>query len=384
MRGLFYYRTHFDDPQNVGVVQKCRNVAAAFQTYDCRADTVFFSQNGLLLNERSWHRWPIRTPKGSLRHALLFFLFADFLLLRKLDFADYQFILIRQMPTHPSFILFLRYLRRNHPQLKIILDFPTWPYDRELGTGLQGRFLLWLDHCCRHRLQYYADLALHIGAEISIWGIPTLQVANGIQAEDFLLKAPIVTSKQSLALVFVGSVAHWHGLDRVLAGLIEYYAGKTDRVAEVSLTIIGQGEASEGLQQMAQQGGVKAYVNFVGPQDAQQIQGYYQKADLAVGSLALHRIGLTQGTPLKHREYCAAGLPFVFAGHDADFGPGFPYALQISDDDTPLNIILLLHFYQKVAQERDFQVQMQVFARQKLSWTVKVRPIIAYLRHVLR
>ena len=382
MRGLFYYRTHLDDPQNAGVVKKCRNVATAFQLYDCQADTIFFSERGLLLNEHPWARWPVRTPKGSIGHIFLFFVFADFQLLRKLHFADYQFILIRHMPTHPGFIFFLQLLKRKYPQLEIILDFPTWPYDRELGRGLQGRFLLWLDRLCRQRLQRYVNRALHIGPESDIWGMSTLQVSNGIQPEDFPLKKS-ADHKSSLMLVFAGSIAPWHGLDRVLLGLAKYYVGKKKPATKVSLTIIGQGDASETLRRMAEQYGVEAYVHFAGLQNAQQIKEYYQKADIAVGSLALHRIGLTQGTPLKHREYCAAGLPFVFAGIDADFGPDFLYAWQVPADDSPLDITALQHFFQKIANEQHFREQMQAFARSKLSWKVKISPIIAYLRSTI-
>ncbi len=354
MRGLFYYRTHFDDPQNAGVVKKCRNIANAFQLHDYQTDRVFFSQKGLLLNERIWGLWPVSTRKGSIGHMLLFFVFADLFLLRKLNFDNYQFISIRHMPTHPGFIFFLRRLKRKYPQLKIILDFPTWPYDRELARGMRGRFLLWLDRLYRQQLQHYADLALHIGPEPNIWGMPTLQISNGIQPEDFPLKIPAAANGHSLKLVFAGNIAHWHGLDRVLAGLVKYYAGKKDRAAKVSLTIIGQGDASEALQRMAQQWGMETYVSFVGPQNAQQIEAYYQRADIAVGSLALHRIGLSAGTPLKHREYCAAGLPFVFAGADADFRLDFPYALQVSADDTPLDLAALYHFYRKISKNRIF------------------------------
>lgn len=383
MRGLFYYRIHFDDPQNAGVIQKCRNIALAFQSHDCQADTVFFSQKGLLLNESAWGGVSLRTRKGSPRHAWLFFVCSDLRLLRQIDFSSYQFILIRHMPTHPGFILFLHHLKRKYPHLEIILDFPTWPYDRELGRGLRGHLLLWLDRCYRHQLRRYASLALHIGPELHIWGIPTLRISNGIQPDDFPPKMSSNVGKHSLALIFVGNIAHWHGLDRILLGLMEYYTGEEDRAVRVSLTIIGQGDASEAVQNLARHWGVEEYVNFAGTQNAQQIRCYYEKSDLAIGSLALHRIGLSGGTPLKHREYCAAGLPFVFAGTDFDFGLDFPYALQVPADDTPLDITAVCRFYQNIAQEPNFQKQMQAFARNKLSWKAKVQPIVDYMRRTL-
>ena len=52
-------------------------------------------------------------------------------------------------------------------------------------------------------------------------------------------------------------------------------------------------------------------------------------ADVAVSSLALHRDGLNEASPLKTREYLAAGVPVLTAYRDTDFLRGAPFLLQL-------------------------------------------------------
>ncbi|MCX7867577.1 MAG: hypothetical protein N2438_10690, partial [Limisphaera sp.] len=53
------------------------------------------------------------------------------------------------------------------------------------------------------------------------------------------------------------------------------------------------------------------------------------RADAGIGSLALHRLGLTEACPLKTREYLAYGLPVIIGYKDSDFPSGAPFVLQL-------------------------------------------------------
>ena len=50
------------------------------------------------------------------------------------------------------------------------------------------------------------------------------------------------------------------------------------------------------------------------------------RADVAIGSLAMERAGLREGSPLKVREYLLAGIPTVIGYEDTDF-PDWPWYL---------------------------------------------------------
>jgi hypothetical protein len=60
------------------------------------------------------------------------------------------------------------------------------------------------------------------------------------------------------------------------------------------------------------------------------------RADVAIGTLGLHRIGLEQMAPLKLREYLAYGLPAIIAYQDTDFPEGASFLLQLPNVENNL------------------------------------------------
>lgn len=59
------------------------------------------------------------------------------------------------------------------------------------------------------------------------------------------------------------------------------------------------------------------------------------RADLAIGTLALHRKNMREACPLKVREYLAHGLPTVIAYEDTDFVGESPwFLLRIPNEEN--------------------------------------------------
>src|SRR5690606_3952676 len=56
-------------------------------------------------------------------------------------------------------------------------------------------------------------------------------------------------------------------------------------------------------------------------------------ADVAIGTLALHRKGMGEACPLKIREYLAHGLPTITAYSDTDFMEPRPFILQLPNEE---------------------------------------------------
>ena len=51
------------------------------------------------------------------------------------------------------------------------------------------------------------------------------------------------------------------------------------------------------------------------------------RADVAIGTLALHRKGMSEACALKTRQYLAYGLPVVLGHEDTDFSGADPWFL---------------------------------------------------------
>ena len=90
-------------------------------------------------------------------------------------------------------------------------------------------------------------------------------------------------------------------------------------------------------------------VIFHGFLNKSQFQAVMQQSDIAIGTLGLHRIGLSQMAPLKLREYLAYGLPSIIAYQDTDFPDKVPFLLQIPNTEN--NIVDNFHKIEDFVQQ---------------------------------
>lgn len=89
----------------------------------------------------------------------------------------------------------------------------------------------------------------------------------------------------------------------------------------MKFTIIGGSDDStlDELCQLVKKLQLDEYVSFAGNVLYEQLDGYFQTADIGIGSLGHHRSGITSLASLKNREYAARGIPFIYSEFDADF-----------------------------------------------------------------
>jgi len=170
----------------------------------------------------------------------------------------------------------------------------------------------------------------------SVFHKPTQVIVNGIDLENFEpLPAP---SNVVPRLAFIGNPGYpWHGVDKLvtLARL----------VPDVQLDIIGYGSLPE-FESLPENLHLHGYLSVA------EYKGILGKADAAISSLGLHRIGLEEASPLKSRECLALGLPLVLAYQDTD--------LDDSDADFLLKIPNKEDNIQTHAQViRDFAYRMR-------------------------
>lgn len=131
---------------------------------------------------------------------------------------------------------------------------------------------------------------------------PTRVIANGIDLDKFDLLPP--AANRPPRLVFIGNPGHpWHGVDK----LIEL----ARRVPDIHLDIIGYQKLPE-YEPLPQNVTLHGYLAF------NAYKHVLASADVAVSSLALHRVQLEEASPLKSRECLAFGLPLIVAYNDTD------------------------------------------------------------------
>jgi hypothetical protein len=119
--------------------------------------------------------------------------------------------------------------------------------------------------------------------------------------------------------------------------------------------------------------GLDEDVIFAGSKAGQALDEEFKNAHLAIGSLAMHRIGLQKGSVLKLGEYTARGFPVVIAYDDFSLREDVPFVLKIPADDSPVDINRLIEFYDhcRVSPE-----EIRAYASAHFSWDKKVEKVI--------
>lgn len=347
-----------------------------------------FRNNGFLVNAIFCQNQEICTIDGKsesvIRHNhpknWLLFTFKYFLIAHKeLRKIKYDFIYIRYPFSQPIFFWFLFKAKKYH--LKVFLEFATFPYDQEFkDRSLLKKSVLWIDKFFRMLLKNFVDQVFTYTEHKTIYGIEAIKIENGIDSLSIRKKHPNSNPNQ-LNLIGVANLKTWDGYDRIIAGISEYYRLKKPQEIDIHFSIIGVGPAKISLEKLVISLNLKEIVVFKGQLEGNELDTELDNAHIGIGCLALHRIGLTDGSTIKLREYCAAGLPFIFAYNDKDFGNDFKYAMKISADDHPVNIFHLIEFYQTI-KDHDYTAYMNEYAKSKLSWEIKLQPVFKCMKEM--
>lgn len=230
---------------------------------------------------------------------------------------------------------------------KVLMEFPTFPYEGELHQqGLKGEVKLLCDRMFRGSCAKNLHAFVTQAEEPSIYGVPCIQVLNGLDYEKHPLRRIRSAQPGEVHLLAVASMLPWHGYDRVLEGLANYYsaAGTVNFV----LHLVGEGRELAKYRQIVSDHRLENRVVFHGMQGGEALNAIADGCDIAVGSLAAFRIGLKKMSTLKSREYCAWGFPTINATPTDILDADDPFCLFVPEDDSPLDMEAVAAFFHRV------------------------------------
>lgn len=107
------------------------------------------------------------------------------------------------------------------------MEIPTYPYDQEYITRSM-KLSLAVDRCFRHSLAKILDGIVTFSNAGRIFGGKTIRISNGIDFDAIPLKQNRNNTSHELHLIGVAEVHYWHGFDRLVNGLAEYYRTNPD------------------------------------------------------------------------------------------------------------------------------------------------------------
>ena len=291
-----------------------------------------------------------------------------------------EFIYARSyMNATPPLVRLFKRLRKAG--IKSVMEVPTYPYDQEFkGYDMNQRMRLRVDQLYRKKLSAQMEAVVTFSDEKTIFGQRTIRISNGVDLDTIPLHTTHPNTMHEVHLIAVAEVHSWHGFDRLIHGLGEYYKkydGKPER--KVFFHIVGDVWPSEmnGTQQAPgfapyiRDYGIGDYVKFHGKLFGQELNDVFDQCSFAIGSLGRHRSGITIIKTLKNREYASRGLPFIYSEQDSDFDQQ-PYVLRAPADESPIDIDNILTFldHQKMSPQ---EIRQTV---EHLSWKQQMQIVL--------
>lgn len=282
-----------------------------------------------------------------------------------------SFIYIRYVHTaNPYFINFLKKLKKNN--IQVLLEVPTYPYDQEyVNTSKKQKLLIVIEKIYRKKFKYYIKNIITFSNSPTIFDVPTIRISNGIDINAIKLVST-ENSNDIIKLIGVASISFWHGFDRLLEGLNYYYSSEQNHL--VYFNIVGDINTSEAIkyQDLVSKYKLQDYVIFHDKQFGEKLDNIFDNSNMGIGCLGVHRKGITYIKSIKNREYCARGIPFIYAETDDDFDDK-PFVLKAPADESPIDITRIVEFLETNEFDKN---EIRAYATNNLTWDYQIQKII--------
>jgi len=256
-----------------------------------------------------------------------------------------------------------------------VLEFPTIPYDEELSNKrvkIEDKFY-------REQLADYVEQCTTYSNYDSVFGIPCISLLNGVDLDQHPVHK-IRTPDGKIVLIAVATMNKWHGYERVIKGLADYYANNGTQ--NIIFRLVGEGPESDKYYQLVEQYKLQGHVEFLGSLEGRGLDSLYDKVDIAIGTLATYKMKVVSAAPIKLRDYCARGIPFIYAYDDLSFSGKEEYALKISNNNRPVDMKEVIDFYNRIKQNGFFVDEMRKYISENCTWDVILEKVVDYYKNV--
>lgn len=274
---------------------------------------------------------------------------------------DYLYVR-RIVPLTNMLIKTLKELKKE--KITVLYEYPTYPWQDEMIVNKQYLFYF-IDRIFYKRLLNVVDKLVVVGSK-DVENDKIIEISNAISSKTIPMKVQNDFNSENINLLAVAHVSYFHGYDRIIKGLKNYYDCNEVGRPQVHLNIVGPVEKKLGLEQMVLDYDLNEFVHFLGYKSGDDLDELFNNSDIGVGCLGVHRKNITYLNSLKNREYAARGIPFVFSECDYVIEKEKPdFIHKFSPDDTPIEINEIIEFYNR---KKSSNKDIRNFAIEHLSW----------------
>ena len=300
---------------------------------------------------------------------------------KEIDIVSPDCVYIRRIvPIMPNFINLLSDLRKRG--IKIIYEYPTWPWDSEVKKNPSKNFKTYLfffmDKIQINRLLSKVDLITYMGIYKGN-SDKFIAINNCGDAERITIPAFPKRRTNEIHMIGVAHVSYLHGYDIIIDAMEKYYNMHPKQ--KVFFDIVGSVPISLNLEKEVKNKGLSKYVKFWGIQTGKELDHLYASADLGINALRFsEEVYQKRGvTTLKTVEYTFKGLPQISSA---------PFALSGGKTDTPeflyvvresLDINDIVNFLNNLHIDKN---EIRQYAIKNMSWKDTFRPVLSRLEKI--
>lgn len=290
-------------------------------------------------------------------------LYAAFELINK---HEINTVYVRHMIPSIKLIQFLKNLRNKN--IKIFYEIPTYPYFIEQFRTSKKKHRaiakLTLDTVFWPFIYRYIDKLVVIKSNTKVKMYKKMvQITNGVFVDNISTKSYSIDSNEKFSMVAVGTLYPYHGYDRILQGLKKCNEKIDGKIVEFN--VVGSSDTINDLKKQADTLGLK-YVKFLGVKSTEELNCLFEKIDVGLGCLALHRRNADIDTTIKIIEYYSRGIPVVTSGFSPMDNYCEKYTIHLEDSEEAVEIEKIYLEYSKLTTHEKMNISK--LAKNIFSW----------------
>lgn len=298
-------------------------------------------------------------------------------------------VYIRFTSLDAKAIKFYKNLKKNN--VKVIIEFYSHNLELEAKKTVQrlyksGEFFkafkgfvsLNINKFYFKKLKECIDLIVTTTEVEQLYGVPTINVVNGIDTSSVLARKKR-KNEFDFNIISVAMISSWHGYDRVIRGISDYY--KNGGKLNILYNVIGDGEEKKNLESLVSELGLEEHVVFPGIKLGEELNPFYENADIALEMLAGFRRTKGQISSIKMAEYFAKGIPVIFAADENKYSCSVnKYCYRVTNDDSNISIQSLINFSNGLKNTKlNVEENMHKIAEKEFDWTITMSNLIDYI-----
>lgn len=280
---------------------------------------------------------------------------------------------IRLGPPNNMLFKILDLLKKGNAHIVVesLAYFPGIHYH-----SIQGKYIQAMHALNHKRFKNYVDCFLVEGNMTEMYNVPCYTMNMGVEVES-IKPHKYRGDTSELNLISVANENVYHGYDRVIKSLHEYYKNNKEKNIRIHLV----GIISDKTKALIDQFKLNEYVILYGKKGGEDLDRIYDLCNVGLGPFGQHRVGGKKDTGLKTKEYFAKGLPYIYSGEEPTVPPNYPYIKQFPSDESVIDFQKVWAFYETFCNEEEHVCEeMRRFAKQNYSWDSIMKSALAHVK----